>query len=87
MSVDQETRTPRPWPENAEPTDQQLADWLAVCTPTERLDWVHASLRDTDRAWRCALNGHDEQLALIDHTPGVGRHRGPGRHRADDDPR
>ncbi len=28
--------TPRPWPEDTSPTPEQLAGWLAVCTPAER---------------------------------------------------
>lgn len=56
-------RTPRPWPEGVEPTPEQLADWLLVCGPTERLRFATLALDASRDAGRCLASQHD----LIEH--------------------
>lgn len=55
--------TPKPWPPDTEPPLEQLAEWLRVCTPAERLDYVEAARHAFRAAGRCAEQGHDSRLA------------------------
>lgn len=53
-----ETVTPRPWPENAVPEPVQLAGWLAVCTPDERLRFAESAIRHMLTANECDEQNH-----------------------------
>lgn len=56
------TPTPRPWPENTIPTNEQMADWLAVCTRWERIAFVQNARHNSERADRCFLENHDGRI-------------------------
>lgn len=67
-------RTPYPWPADSRPTDEQVAEWLAACTPEERLERVRWWREQSEQGWRCFVENHGGQLDLIN-RPGTGRHR------------
>lgn len=54
--------TPRPWAPETEPTDAQLADWLARATVTEREWWVASAREIMREAGRCFMEDHDGRL-------------------------
>jgi hypothetical protein len=51
--------TPKPWPENAWPTADQLADWLPIATRAERVELAAVFLRNSERSQDCFLRNHD----------------------------
>lgn len=58
-------RTPRSWPDNAEPTPQEFADWIAVCTPDERLHVAESALRHASRSSNCFVTDHEGELDFL----------------------
>jgi hypothetical protein len=56
------SRTPRPWPDDAYPTAEQLAAWLTTCTPEERLTWADKAVTGAGIADRCIIERHEERL-------------------------
>ena len=67
-------RTPYSWPAESIPTDEQVAEWLAVCTPAERLERVTWWREQATRAQRCWIESHEPRLERLA-APGPGRHR------------
>lgn len=61
-------RTPTTWPEDTEPTAEQLADWLTACTREELVAFAARSLKVIAVAARCFEHGHE---ARIDHLQRV----------------
>lgn len=59
--------TERAWPEGVEPTPQQLADWLKICTDEERLDHATRVIGTGRRASACLMEGHEGLKAELDH--------------------
>jgi hypothetical protein len=54
--------TPRPWDPAAEPTVEQLADWLAFCTSAERQSFAQHAIRNAADATRCVQMDHERRL-------------------------
>lgn len=58
--------TPRPWPPNAQPTPEQLMDWLYdAATRDERLTFATRALEAMNTASRCFMENHDGLLAEL----------------------
>lgn len=55
--------TPRPWPEGTIPTNEQMADWLEVCTRWERIAFVQNSRYQGEAADECFRMNHKNRLA------------------------
>jgi hypothetical protein len=47
------------WQQGVQPTAQQLADWLVVCHPSDRLATVEAMLRLSRVAQDCVARQHE----------------------------
>lgn len=58
MSADAVYRTPRPWADNVQPTPEQMAEWLRVCTAAEREDFVRSAFVAFDAQQACWLYMH-----------------------------
>ncbi|MCD4535661.1 hypothetical protein LRP67_16330 [Nocardioides sp. cx-169] len=53
------------WHENAHPTPEQLADYLAAISREKRIEVAEVLLDAMDRADRCFLADHEGRLAAI----------------------
>lgn len=51
-------RTPYTWPDEVRPTDEQVAAWLTICTPEERIERVRWWREQANRAWDCTMQDH-----------------------------
>lgn len=67
--------TPRPWPDYAKPAPEQLAEWLGVCTPTERLNLAQRALEAQDEAIRCFEQNHVGRLEHFEKQQREGQRR------------
>lgn len=57
--------TPKAWPENVWPTPEELADWLVICTPAERILHAAAALESGQVAARCFELNHEHRLSRL----------------------
>jgi hypothetical protein len=64
------SETPRTWPEYAEPTPEQLADWLAVATRDERVKFAERAIHDARTAGDCFMRNHAAIEREIDYLRG-----------------
>jgi uncharacterized iron-regulated membrane protein len=54
--------TERSWAAWERPTPKQVADWLARCTPDERVQFVTRTQDDADAARVCFEQNHEARL-------------------------
>jgi hypothetical protein len=54
--------TPTLWPEATQPTAEQLAEWLKICTDAERVWFVEKYQQFADEASRCWQEDHASQI-------------------------
>lgn len=67
MAKDTAAPTPRTWPEGMIPTNEQMADWLEVCTRWERIAFVQNARMNSDDAQRCLMENHRSLRAEVEH--------------------
>lgn len=58
-------RTPLSWPEGADPTAEQVADWLETCTRAERVEFVEKMEHLGQVAQHCFAANHEGKLRQI----------------------
>lgn len=58
-------RTPITWDENAEPTPEQLADWLQAVTREELVSFAGRMIELGEKANRCFVENHPEALEAL----------------------
>lgn len=64
------SETPRTWPEYAEPTPEQLADWLVAATREERVEFAGRAIHNARTAGDCFLRNHAAIESEIDYLRG-----------------
>lgn len=58
-------QTPRPWPECARPSAEQLADWLTNARPDELFEHATRALALSDGAEKCFVMNHEGQIEAL----------------------
>ena len=61
-----DVRTPTTWPDNREPYDHELADWLESCTREERVQFAGHALRHAAAAAKCVTFDHDGRITHLE---------------------
>jgi hypothetical protein len=59
-------KTPRTWPANAQPTAEQLADWLRAMPRVELVQMCEQFIRDGETASRCWREMRDDVVAMFE---------------------
>jgi hypothetical protein len=57
--------TPTLWPEATQPTAEQFAEWLKICTDAERVHFAEKFQQFADDARRCWEADHEAQICYL----------------------